>query len=179
MPDQDKQQKIKVIGLYIIITLAVLRLLIYPLYGAVKSAKNVLADEYENYRINQQLLAKYRLTGVVKPITAGSPTILPRLYEKGIPIAAIQADVLELLLKKAEFCRLTVQNYETPEAGGGTSVSVVPVIIRVQGPADGFIEFLQAIPKEEKVLAVQSMEVRTIGDNTRYELTIVAFRLLK
>jgi hypothetical protein len=179
MPDQDKQQKIKVIGLYVIIILVMMRFLLYPLHGAVKSTKNVLADEYENYRVKQQLLMKYRQTGVAKPATDNSPTIAPRLYEKGIPIATIQAEVLEVLLKKAELYRLTVQNYEIPEAGGGNSVGVIPVIIRVKGPAEGIIEFLQAIPKEKKALAVQSMEVRTIGNETRYDLTIAAFRLLK
>jgi hypothetical protein len=179
MPDQDKQQMIKVIGLYVIIILAVMRFLIYPLHGAIKSTKNLLSDEVENYRVKQQLLMKYRQTGVAEPATVNSPTIVPRLYEKDIPVATIQAEVLESLLKKAELYRLTVQNYETPETGEGKSVGVIPVIIRVRGPAEGFIEFLQAIQKEKKALAVQSMEVRAIGADTRYDVTIAAFRLLK
>ena len=180
MSDQDKQQKIKVIGLYVIIVLAVMRFLLYPLYGAVQSAKTLLADEYANYHAKQQLLVKYRQAGeAARPATVSSQAIVPRLYEKGIPIATIQAEVLESLLKKADLCRLTVQNYETPEAAGGKSMGVIPVVIRVQGSAEGFIQFLQEISKEKKVLSVQSMEVRTIGAETRYDLTIAAFRLLK
>lgn len=179
MLDQEKQQMVKVIGLNVIIILAVMRFLIYPLHGAIKSTKNLLSDEVENYRVKQQLLVKYQQAGVARPAAVNSPTIVPRLYEKGIPVAMIQAEVLESLLKKADLYRLTVQNYETPETGGGISVGVVPVIIRVQGPTEGFIEFLQAIQREKKALAVQSMEVRTIGDDTRYDLTIAAFRLLK
>jgi len=179
MPDQDKQQRIKLIGLYVIIILAVMRFLIYPLHGAIKSTKNLLSDEVENYRVKQQLLMKYRQTGVAKPATGDSQAITPRLYEKGIPVATIQAEVLESILKKAGDCKLTVHNYETPEAAGGTSVGVIPVIVRVQGPAEGFMEFLQSIQKEKKALAVQSMEVRAIGNDTRYDLTIAAFRLLK
>jgi hypothetical protein len=179
MPDQDKQQKIKEIGLYIIVILIVMRFLIYPLSGALQRTKNLLTEEYTNYRTKQQLLVKYQQKGVVQLLTVNNPSILPRLYERDIPVARIQAEVLEALLKRAELCQLTVQNYEIPEAGVGKSVGIVPVIVRVQGPAEGFIQFLQDIAKEKKVLVIQSMEVRTMGDNTRYDLTIAAFRFLK
>jgi len=178
MSNQDKQQMFKLIGLYAIILLTVFRFLIYPLSGAVQSAKILLADEYRNYQTKKQLMAKFAQSSEARP-DAGAPDIASRLYGKDIPVAAIQAEVLELLLKKAELHVIAVQNYEMPDTGGGNVVGVVPVVIRAKGATEGFIEFLKDIQKEKKALVVQSMEVRGSGNEAQYNLTIAAFRFVK
>jgi Tfp pilus assembly protein PilO len=178
MLEQDREWNIKTIGLYMIVILIIARFIIYPLRGGVTSGKSLLSDERENYRVKQQLLIKSKQINVTNN-APGEPSLLPRLYEKNIPPTLIQAAVLESLVKKAEESRLTVYNYEMPDISEGKYIGVIPMTIRVQGPPEGFIEFVRAVEAEKKALIIQSLNIRIAGNDNRYDLTIAAFRLVQ
>ena len=177
MDAQSRQKDIKVIGLYLVVILAILRFLVYPLQGAVASKKVILGEQGESYRLKYQLLER---KGQVQ--SGGSvvtrDAVSPYLYDGGISLTQIQAEVIEEVAKLAEKKGMTVLNFEMPEAVAGKKVTEVSVQIRLKGKPDAFRDLLAAIGEVKGILSVKSMEINLLSDQEfSYMLVISAFRM--
>ena len=172
----QKPVQIRVIGIYVIIILALLRFLIFPLHGSIEEKKIVLGEQEETYSLKYQVFERQRenqgeKTGVEKD------TLLPHLYDRRTPNSHIQSDVLEQVTKLAEKKGLTVLNFEMLEPVAGKGISEVPILIRLRGQLGPFIELLETIERGEKVLSLRSMEISRGGQDQVFSLTISAFRV--
>jgi hypothetical protein len=153
---KQEQIQIKVIGIYIIVILILLRFLIYPLHGAIQEKKTLLRDLYETYRIKSQVQERQKRDQGEKTFL-GKDALLPHLYDKGIVYSNIQSGIIEQIIDIAGKKGLTVLNFEMLEPGVGKGVSEVPILVRLKGPPGPFIETLETIEKGEKALSVRSM----------------------
>ena len=172
----QKPIQIRMIGIYVIIILALLRFLIFPLRGTIGEKRIVLGEQQETYSLKYQVFERQRenqgeKTGVEKD------TLLPHLYDRRTPSSHIQSDVLEQVTKFAERTGLTVLNFEMLEPVAGKSISEVPILIRLRGQLGPFIELLETIERQEKVLSLRSMEISRGGQDQVFSLTISAFRV--
>ena len=174
-PRQERLQ-IRVIGIYIIVILILLRFLVYPLPAAIQEKKTLLVDLYETYRLKSQVQERQKADQGQKPSSDKDPLLL-RLYDKGIPYSNIQSDIIEQIIKTAGEKGLTVINFEILEPGVGKDVSELPVVVRMKGAPGPLIEILETIEKSEKVLSVRSMEIAKSGQDQTFSLTLSAFRL--
>jgi hypothetical protein len=175
---KQEQIQIKVIGVYVIVTLILLRFLIYPLHVAIQEKKTFLPDLYETYRIKSQVQERQKRDQGEKTLL-GKDALLPHLYDKGIIYSNIQSEIIEQIIDIAGKKGLTVLNFEMLEPGVGKGVSEVPILVRLKGPPGPFIETLETIEKSEKVLGTRSMEITKSGQDQVFSLTLSAFRLEK
>ena len=176
----QKPIQIKVLGIYAIVILALLRFLIFPLHDTIEEKKAVLGEQQETYNLKYQVFERQRENQVVK---AGKgpgvekEVLLPHLYDKGVSNSTIYSDVLEKVTKLAENKGLTVISFETLEPAAGKNVSEVPILVRLKGQPGPFIEVLDTVEKSGKVLSIRSMEISKSGQDQVFSLTISAFRV--
>ena len=168
------------IGIYIIIILALLRFLIFPLQGTIQEKKEVLGEQQETYNLKYQVFERQRenqgmKTGKEPGVEKG--VLLPHLYDKGVSNSYIYSDVLEQVTKLAERKGLTIVSFETLEPVAGKNISEVPILVRLKGQPGSFIEVLDTIEKSGKVLSIRSMEISKSGQDQFFSLTIAAFRV--
>jgi hypothetical protein len=173
---KPKNIDIKKIGIYLIIILALIRFLIYPLHASLQEKRILLGEWYESYRLKSRVSEKQREDQGEKGIVERS-ALFPHIYDKGVPYTNIQVEVLEQVLKIAEKDGLTILNFEMLEPGVGKGVSEVPVLVRLKGPPGPFIEILETIEKGEKALSIRSLEITKSGEDQVFSLTLSAFRL--
>ena len=173
---KQEQKQIRVIGIYLVIILALLRLLIYPLHAALQDKKALLGEKRETYRLKYQVQERHRKDQAPKTII-DKDALSPHLYDKGTSYSYIQIELLEKITKLAEKKGLTVSNFEMMETAAGKGISEVPILVRFRGGPGQFIETLETIEKGEKLLSVRSMEMSRSGKDQLFSLTISAFRL--
>lgn len=172
----NRQKRIRIIGLYVIVLLALTRFLIYPLHAAVEQKKLILGEQHEICRLKYRILESER-PGQARKATVDEKAVSPHLYDKTINYSYIQADILEQLLKLVEKKGLSVLNFEMLEPIIGRAVSEAPVLIRLSGQSGAFIEVLKAIENGKKALAVKSLEITKGREDLRFSLAISAFRV--
>jgi len=178
-PDQ-KPIQIRVIGIYVIIILALLRFLIFPLHGTIQEKKVVLGEQQETYSLKYQVFERQResqreKTGIETGVEKDA--LLPQLYDKGTSNSYIYSEVLEQVTKLAEKKGLAVFSLEMLEPVAGKNISELPMVVRLKGQPGPFIETLDAIKKSEKLLSIRSMEITKTGQDQFFSLTISAFRV--
>lgn len=176
----QKPIQIKVVGIYVIIILALLRFLIFPLQGTIQEKKAVLGEQQETYNLKYRVFERQRENQGVK--TGKEPAVekealLSHLYAKGVSNSSIYSDVLEQVTKLAEKKGLTVISFETLEPVAGKNISEVPILVRLKGQPGPFIEVLDTIEKSGKVLSIRSTEISKSGQDQVFSLTISAFRV--
>jgi len=172
----QKLIQMRVIGIYVIIILVLLRFVIFPLRTTIQDRRVVLDEQQEAYSLKYRLFERQRenqgeKSGVEKD------ALLPQLYEKRISNSSIYAEVLEQVTTLAEKRGLTVLNFEMLEPVAGKNISEVAILIRLKGQPGPFIEVLDALKKSEKVLSIKSMEITKDAQGQFFSLTISAFRL--
>lgn len=175
------QKEMRYIGVYLVVILALVRFLIYPLQASVDGGKKVLAEQYDGYQLKtrlseRQILEKKGQEHVTKTPSMDKLSVLSRVYDKGVRFSHIQADIVESLVKIAEKKGMMVLDFELLEPATGRNYSEVPVLIRISGQPGAFIAVLREIEQSVHVLSVKSMEVNRIGTDFRFFATLSAFR---
>ncbi|MFA5284170.1 MAG: type 4a pilus biogenesis protein PilO [Smithellaceae bacterium] len=179
MDISDKQKGIRIIGIYLILALTVVRLLVYPLRGAVSRQKAVFAELSDAYQLKQKLLARHIAEPQEKNKTfIDKKTINSYLYEKEKSLSYIQAEVLELLITQAQNKGLTILNFELPEVDVDKELSEAPVLIRVSGKPRPLIDLIGMIQEQKRVLNLKNIEFTRLNDEMmNLSITLSAFRL--
>ncbi len=162
-------------GIYAIVLLAVVRLLVYPLHGAVQDRKAGLEEQRARNAVKTRLIEQ---AGQAQ--AAGGPAEAARMrsavHPQGTPVSAIQVDVLSRIKELAEGRGLSVTGFEMPEAAAGKALTEVPVVVKLKGGAQPLLELLRSIKKEDKTLLVQALEVSAAGQDLTASLTLKALR---
>jgi len=161
-------------GIYIIVILALIRFLIYPLHASLQEKKVLLDERCESYRLKSRVFERQSQE---KKISIEKSALFPHLYDKGISNSYIQSDILEWVIKLAEKKGLTVLNFEMLEPIAGKGVSELPILVRLKGMSGTFIEILEAIEKSKRALGIRAMEITKSGQDQVFSLTISAFKV--
>ena len=176
-----EQKTFKVIGLYAVIILALIRFVVYPLHDAGAKKEVLFNDLYETYRLKAQHSVRQGLEkdNPVNNIRTDKEVIGRSLYEKLIPFSAIQADVIENITKIAQKNGLTVQGFEMQESTTGKIISEVPVLIRLMGKPEDQINLLKAVLSDERIMLLKSLEMGRSANDISLNMTMIAFRMEK
>ena len=167
---------VKTIGVYIIVILALLRFLIYPLHAAIKDRRAIFADQQETYLLKSRLLQQARQTRDAEDVK-DPDKMRSALYPRDMRISDIQTETLASLVKYAEKNGLNVLGFEMPEVAGSEKISEVPVVIRLSGNAESFIKLLKSIQGNKKILQVKVMDISVSGEGMTFLVTVNAFRM--
>jgi len=167
---------VKTVGVYLIIILATSRFIIYPLHAAVKERRAVLADRQETYLLKSRVLEQARQAqneGAMQNLDK----VRSALYPRKARVSEIQADMLATLSKYSEGKGLTVLGFEMPEVVVNKKISEVPIVLRLTGSAESFVELLKNMQENNKTLAVRTMEISVSGQSMTFLVTVSAFRI--
>ena len=167
---------IRVLGLYLIAILILLRFVIYPLHSNLEEKKVLLGEQNENYQIRMRILERQKENPEVKTAVERE-ALSPHLYEKGESNSYIQSDILQQVIRMAEGKGLAVMNFEMLEPIAGKKITELPVLIRVKGKVEGFAEVMGEIEKHKKILSIRSMEISRSGTDQILHLTLSAFKI--
>ena len=167
---------VKTIGVYIIIILALLRFLIYPLHAAVKDRRAIFADQQETYLLKSRLLQQARQTRDAGDVKDPNK-VRSSLYPRSARFSDIQTEMLTAIAKYAEKNGLNVLGFEMPEVASSEKISEVPVVIRLSGYAESFVKLLKSIQENNKILAVKAMDISVSGEGMTFLVTVNAFRM--
>jgi hypothetical protein len=179
MENLEIKRDLKIIGLYVVVILTLLRFIVYPLYGAVAAKKNVFNEYYDSYVLKYRFFEKSKTERKNKP-AADNKALTHNFYTKDVRFTNIQADVIEMLLTLAEKKGAIVLDFEILEPVLGKNISEAPVLIRLEGKILDFIDILKSIEHGDKALWVKSLEINKVaGQDMRYFLTVTAFRVEK
>jgi Tfp pilus assembly protein PilO len=168
---------LKKTGLYLIVVLALLRFLIYPLHASIQEKKVVFGEWSESYRLKLQ--AQERQRGAQQKTVVEKGAVRPHLFDKGVSNTSIQTEILGWITNAAEKKGLAVLNFEMLDSMAGKNVTELPIVLRLKGRAESFIELLEMIEQNERVLSVRSMEITRSGVDQAFSLTLSAFRVEK
>jgi len=171
-----KKINIRVIGIYLIILLSLIRFLIYPLHESLQEKRVLLDERKEAYRLKLQVLEK-QMKSQKEERVVDKKDLLPYLYDQGIPSSYIQSDLLEKVTKVAENKGLTILSFEMLEPVVRKNLSEIFMLIRMRGTPKSFIETLEFIEKSERMLSIRSMEIIRGTTDHQFSLTLSAFRL--
>lgn len=169
-------QKLKTIGLYVIIMLAVVRFFIVPMQSSLKAKKLIFADKIEVYNTKKSVLERQE-GGTQKDAPPDKEKPAELFYPKDQPASAIQAELINDLIDKAEKKGLTVASFELPEVIAGKSLTEANVIFRFSGRALVVNEFLGELERNKKRLNIKVFETDMRGEEQFVNMTITAFRL--
>jgi len=167
---------VKTIGVYIIIILALLRFLIYPLHAVVKDRRAIFADQQETYLLKSRLLQQARQTRDAGDVKDPNK-VRSSLYPRSARFSDIQTEMLTAIAKYAEKNGLNVLGFEMPEVASSEKISEVPVVIRLSGNTESFVKLLKSIQENNKILAVKAMDISVSGEGMTFLVTVNAFRM--
>lgn len=170
----------KMMGVYVIIILGLIRFILYPLHDSVAKKKIIFNELYETCELKEQHFARRNLDQQkLFKSRMDKETIAPYFYEKGMPFSSIHADILEGIIKIAEKKGLVVQNFEMQEPASGKTVSEVPVLLRMSGKPLDMLDVLKTITAQGKIIQIKSLEINKSSGEIVLSLTLVAFRMEK
>jgi Tfp pilus assembly protein PilO len=167
---------VKTIGVYIIIILALLRFIIYPLHAAVKDRRAIFADQQETYLLKSRLFQQGWQTRDAEDVK-DQDNVRFALYPRDARFSDIQTEMLTVMTKYAGKNGVNVLGFEMPEVAGGEKTSEVPVVIRLSGNAESFVKFLKSIQENKKFLTVKAMDISVSGESMTFLVTVSAFRM--
>jgi Tfp pilus assembly protein PilO len=171
----------KAMGFYLILILALVRFMVYPLHDAVAEKKLIFGELSEMHQLRGKQFSRQTQDQANKPLNApmSKEQIALHLYGKAMSFPSIQADMLRRIMTVAETKRLTVQNFEMLEPVTGKTVSEVPVLIRVSGKPEDLIDVLSTVGSGGKTVLVKSMEWNKSNKEMLLALTLATFRMEK
>ncbi len=172
------REGLKIVAIYILAILLVLRLAVVPLYGSVKAKKELLKDYTNTYNTKVQALERHRAEKAQSGV-GDMKQLIDALYTKDEPLSTIQSDTLMRLTTAAEEKGLTVVSYEMSEVSGSKVISEVPVLIRLRGEPKKFNELLTEISNWDKKVKFKQFDVSNTPQGIQYMLVITVFRAEK
>ncbi len=172
-----KREDLTEAAIYVVIVLIILRLVIVPLYGSLKT-KKALVDEYvTTYAKRVDALEKRKSEQKVEQKVEDDKGVLKGLYAKNLPYSSIQSDFLARFIDEATKKGMTVTSFEMPEPTAGKIITEVPVIVRLQGTPLMLKETLKILDGWDKAVRFRQFETASATKTFNVNLTMVLFRV--
>ena len=170
------RERLRTLGIYLIVILALFRLVLLPLNNAVKDRKVLLTEYLETYRTKTMTLKK-QAGEVENQLTPGQKNrLLTSLYSKGSSDSMIQSDVLRVVIKEAEKNGLMMINFELPETLRDPDLSEIPVLVRLKGSPRAMIRLLEGISQMKALTEVRMLQIEKFSEDWVLILTLSAYR---
>lgn len=175
MTTTDNKATLKNIGIYLILLLALLRFLVYPLHNTMEARKQILVEQKAAY--TQKIRVWKRLCSRVATPPVRKDALAPCLYEKSSDITSIQLDVVARLSRVAREQGGEMMRFELLEGIPGKSLSEAPLTVWFEGSSQTLMEILQGLEATEKTLAIKEMAIDKRSHGFVLSLTLSAYRL--
>ncbi|SEM73492.1 hypothetical protein SAMN04489760_1407 [Syntrophus gentianae] len=179
MKAAGKQEQIKIVGIYLIIVLALLRFLIYPLYTGLEKQEQLLDELQKNYSLKLRILnMQQRGDAHLSPVVEKGE-LSPYLYDKTQSLTQVQLDIVHRLNVLAKEKGGALVRFEMLETIPRNTLSEAPVTLWFSGQPQALMNILQAAEKTGKALEIKGMEISKGTKDYLLSLTLSAYRLEK
>jgi len=165
------RDRIKILLLHGLILLAIGQWLIVPLQGMVEEQRQLQREYVEAIAIKQATLARSREQR--ETLVASSTqhdTLLSMVYAQADNPVALQSQILEGVIQKAQKAGLSILNFELPEPGREKTFIKVPLVLRVNGLPKELIAFSESLKKMPKRLLVKQFDIQAGSPQLRQKM---------
>lgn len=176
MAEGERQKNLKAAGIYLIVILALLRFLIYPLTTAVEEQKRVINAQQDHYRLKVRLLNQQQNRNSDVSFVKKAD-LIPYLYEKPQGILQIQLEVVEKLRGLAREKGAELIRFEIHETLRGKTLNEAPITVAFSGPPQALMNILRTVETNRKLLSIKNMEISKGRRDYELSLTLSAYRL--
>lgn len=174
-----KRDRLKIIGIYLVIILAISRFALLPLNNSVKDKKAILNEYIETYKTKAVLVQKKKQVDekADKSISEQEKNLLASLYPKDSHVSEIQIKTLRAVITSAEKNGLSLINFQLPETVVARNLSEVSVLVRFKGMPDAVIGLLKEINKMKTLTDVKNLQIVRSANQFSLTLTLVSYRI--
>lgn len=177
-----KRDRLKIIGICLIIMLIILRFAILPLNNSVKGKKANLNEYLETYRMKLMLAQRKKQVDETLKVSESAyereEKIFASLYPKDSHIIETQSETIKAITKSAEKNGLSMINFQIPERVVTEDLSEIYVVIRLEGMPNAIIGLLNDINEMKMITDVKHLQ---ISPNRKklftVQLTLVNYRI--
>jgi hypothetical protein len=163
------------LGLAIII---VLKFFVVPLRHSVTNKESLLNASLDTYRSRSAMVKAYKEAKAASDEEATkNELLLKSVYEKKKPFIAIQSEVIQTIFDEAEKQKVTLLNFEFPDATIDKEISEVPVQVRFKGSHKGAIGLLKAMETNRMILRCKQFEAQNASPDFLFSALVVAYRI--
>lgn len=171
------RKQLKVIGVYALVILSIIRFLLLPLHRSVSEKKALLGEAEETYRMRVLQVERQKVSATLKAKDSAGDIVLKGVYGKDTGYNTIQTETLGSILGLAAKRGLAVVNFELPDAVVLTDISEVPIILRLKGDAPSLKALLKDIGGGDKIMRIKNFETALSGGELSITITASSFRL--
>jgi hypothetical protein len=172
------REGIKIISIYILSMLLILKLAVVPLYNSVKGKKVVLNEYKETYKMRVLALERYKSGEKdIQPDT--DAMVLKTVYPKDTNHPSIQSEIVSKTIDTAEKKGMTVLSYELPDIVLSKKLSEVQVLIRIKGTLKMFNDLLRDMEGWDKTIKFKQFETSRGGQDFVFTMLFSVFRIEK
>ncbi len=174
-----KRERLRIIGLYLIIILAILIFALSPLNNSVEEKKTLLNEYLETYRTKAMLVNKKKQVDetVSKSISEQEKKLLTSLFPKDSLNSEIQIKTLKAIIKSAKKNGLSMIDFQLPDYSVSKDLSEVSVLVRLQGMPDAIMRLLKDINKMKTLTDVKNFKLVRSAKQFILTLTLVTYKI--
>jgi Tfp pilus assembly protein PilO len=174
-----EKEKLRLLGIYVIVILMVLRFFVVPYSHSLQSKKELLESLVETYQSNTQRISNLENQKKVQQEETLLQIQLDKdFYPKSMPYTIIQVNLLKKLIEKAAKNKLDFVNFELPEVNTGKNVSQIKVVLRLNGEPKDFVNFLGSLNKLNKKTDITSLQItKAMQNKFLYTITFAVYRI--
>ena len=180
-PDRREElgKKMKILGVYLIIILVILKFVLSPLKASIEDKKNLLDQYLDAYKTKSMLAQRKRLAGKTNSENESkrSEKLLASLYPKETNMSVIQAKTINTIIKGAEDNGLNVINFQLLDTVASGNLSEITALIRLEGMPGAMVNLLKDISRMEMLTNIKDFRIDKRTDKFALALTLATYRI--
>ena len=172
-----KKEDLRILGIYLVVILALVRLVLLPLNNSLRAKKTMLDEYRETYRTKMMTEQKQGYADKERGrLEAGEKKLALSIYPKDSSAQAIQVEVLRMVLKTAEKNKVSVLSYEFPDPLQGKNLSEVSMQLKLSAAPAAMVKFLKELEGTKRLMDVTNFRADRNVNNLDAALTLSVYK---
>ncbi len=174
-----KREKLRIIGIYLIIILSLFIFILSPLSNSVEDKKTLLNEYLETYGTKAMLMQrKIQINKTLgKSISERERELLASLFPKDSLVSEIQIKTLKAITKSVEKHGLELVNFQFPENAVSKDLGEVSIIVNIRGIPKAIIGLLKEINQMNMITDVKNLKITSKRKQYTVRLTLTNYRI--
>lgn len=174
-----KRERLRIIGIYLIIILCLLMFVLSPLNKSLKDKKTILNGYLEAYETKAMLVQRKKQVDktMSKSISEQEKELLASLYTKDSLVSEIQIKTLKAITKSVEKHGLELVNFQFPEKAVSKDLGEVSIIVNIKGMPKAIIGLLKEINQMAMITDVKNLQITSSRKQYTVGLTLANYRI--
>ena len=171
-------EKLRIIGIYLIIILSLLIFVISPLSNSLKGKKEVLNEYLEAYETKNVFAQRRRQVNETvnkKSVSEEEKEFIASLYPKDSLVSEIQIETFKTIRKSVEKNDLDVVNFRFFENVARNDLGEVSIIVNIKGMPKAIIGLLKDINEMKMLTDIKNLQITGSKKQFTVQLTLTNY----